>query len=515
MTTLCGRFRGRTWLWFIGGWMLVLGCGDRSAEPTAEKVETPPPIDEQTQAVLHQLELLRQQGRYGEGIELARRELESNPQRPRLHYGLAVLLGSADDHLAAVEEFAAELKLDPDHFGSHQGIATALSRLGRLEESLPHLRRCIEIDPSNGDASYQLGRNLSALGSYGEAEPYLLDAVTFQGDAQGYNELGVLYRRQGDLPRAQEAFRSALGQDRRYLAAILGLGQVLIRLGHAETGKALLAHHEQEATLADRQEHLERSSRLAGARAGNFLQLAEHYLLVGLDEKAAAAYRGAFELNPEEPAIGLGLASIFLRRGDLEKASQWAVHALARAPEEPETHLMLALTRVRKGQMEAAERAFAEVRRLGGWDSEAALSRAEALLDFGDSSGAVLGFEEALHLEDENPEASRPLARLGLAKSLLASGKAASAERAVRVLGGADLPASDSALLLGLALWQREDWEEARAAFTLAANSLRAELAVPGSLPLLEAPYLTLPGAAPALAAFRQIAVDTAALEIR
>ena len=291
---------------FVTGLLLAIGCS--SPEPPADALV----VDAETTAFLRQLERLRIEQRTDEGLSLAREYLEEHPDAPRAHYGLAVMLGADDDHRAAIAEFEKELVLDPAHFGSHRGLGTAYSRLGELERAIAHLERCLELRPGEPEISFQLGRNLSTLGRFERAEPLLLHAATHRKNGDSYAELGTLYRRTGRHGQAERVFRTGLEVEPDHLGSLFNLGQTLLQLGRTDEAQALLRHHERLATLADRYDHYERSSRLPSATPAYFLRLGELQLKRHETDAAIASYLRAVDLDPDSATAALALGSIYL-----------------------------------------------------------------------------------------------------------------------------------------------------------------------------------------------------------
>lgn len=389
-----------------------------AAEPPSTKVaESPPPkLPPEAVGLLGRLEALRAAHREEEGLELARAYLEGHPDTPRLHYAMGVLLGSKEDHRAAIEQFEAELAADPGHFESHRGLAAAWMRLGDPARALPPLETCLAMRPDHVETRFQLGRMLSALGRLDEAEPHLRAAAESRDDADAWAELGLLHRRRGDLESSAGAFRRALERDPRHSPSLLNLGQILVRTGRAEEGEPLLERHRQVSLLEDRLDHYERSSRLGGATAANFTALADAQLRLGKSDEALASYRRALELDPENALAALGLASLLLERGAVEEATRWSVVALMEAPDNHRTHYVLGMVRLAKGQVDDAERAFEASRQRTEWDAEAYLRVAEAYLRAGALDRAARALDGAAAAAPADPRITALRERLAAAR---------------------------------------------------------------------------------------------------
>ncbi len=372
------------------------GASDTQRSAAGRVAESPAPIlSPEVAALLEHLEQLRRARREDDGLALARVYLAEHPGTPRLHYALGILHGSKDDHRAAIAELERELAADPGHFESHRAMAAARMRLGEPEAALPHLETCLAMRPDHLDTRFQIGRMLSAVGRWDEAEPHLAAAARARDDGDAWSELGLLERRRGDLETAIGHFRRALDRSPEHSVALLNLGQLLVRAGSVEAGTQMLERHRLRARLEDRLDHLQRSSRLAGATAANFAALGDVQLRLGDRTGAEGAYRRALELDPRFAPAALGLASVLLERGELDEATRWAVVALMAAPDSFRTHYVLGMVRLLKGQFEAADRAFEASRERGAWDLEAWLRVAETYRRAGDLGRAERALEQA------------------------------------------------------------------------------------------------------------------------
>jgi len=463
--------------------------------------ESPPPrLTTEESALLARLEQLRREHRELEALDLARRHLAARPGTPRLHYAIGVLLGSLEDHRAAIREFEIELAADPGQFESHRGIGVAATLVGEQELAVAHLRICAAMRPDDVDVSFQLGRNLSSLGRFAEAEPWLASAAERRGAADAWAELGLLHRRAGRQEAAAAAFRRALGSDPGHAPSLLNLGQIMVRSSERELGNELLARHRERARIADLVDHFERSSRLAGATAANFAALADAQLNSGDREAALTAYRRALELDGDFPPAAMGLAALLLESGEVAQASRWAVVALLAAPSEQRAHYLLGRVRLAKGQIEDAERSFADSRRRGAWNREAWLQVALAYERAGASGRADSALLEAARF------GSSIEVELARARTLLLRGLSVPAAQTLRTALGREPDSAEGWMLLGIAANLSGEEAEAGEAWGRAVELQRADLILPGGARRIASRYSDLPGAEGALEGYLRLA---------
>ncbi len=128
-------------------------------------------------------------------------------------------------------------------------------------------------------------------------------------------------------------------------------------IAHLERGSRSLAAHSRSMTIELAELYAERVEGTHGDRVASALltSMAGHLHATFMDPNAAKLYRRAADIDPTNAAALLGLAGIFERHGDYERALP-VLEELARvAPENPEGRLRLAVNLTRAGQPDRAE----------------------------------------------------------------------------------------------------------------------------------------------------------------
>lgn len=107
-------------------------------------------------AMLDLGQLLHEQHRYLEAIEVLERAAELEPNRPRPQYLLAASLaptGRTDEALAA---YRRTMEIKPDHAGALLGIGHTLKTLGQQQAAIEAYEECARLRPDNGESYWSL-----------------------------------------------------------------------------------------------------------------------------------------------------------------------------------------------------------------------------------------------------------------------------------------------------------------------------------------------------------------------
>ena len=445
--------------------VVLIGCSEPEPTLTSTPRPTTPPVarpsaDTETAELLRKTAALHRDGHYQEGLVRLESAIRRDPERPRLHYNLGIFRASLGEYEAATTAFEEELARFPGHAESHRALATAYTRIGRLEDSIPHFEICRDNDADDVLCTFQLGQNYSSLGLFEEARGPLERAAEIRLDADAYAELGVLYRRLGDLDLATATFAKALAEDPRHLVTLLGYGQVLTAIGRQEDGEALLAQHQHLAALQDQLNAFERAKAQSGVTPEAFLDLARLHLERDDRAAAAAALREALELDEGNARAALELAGLSLKDNRLDEAERYIHLALTSDPNNPAPSFFKALLHLKRGDGQAATQAIATSRKLGGWPITAYKDLGDALHANGDFRSARQVYAEGLRIDPEHA----PL-HYNLARTQVALGEREAAQLSVREATRLDPDLSEAWQLLGVMLHEAGDVAAGNSAF--------------------------------------------------
>jgi tetratricopeptide (TPR) repeat protein len=223
---------------------------------------------------------------------------------------------------------------------------------------------------------------------------------------EAHYNLGVVYRRRGELRRAQAELEAAHKVQP-------GAGETLLAL--AETEEALGQRQHASDLLA---EYLKVHEDALDVRVSLTALLREQ----GQYEAALEQARATLVRNPKSSGALLEVGRIYRARGELDVAELVFGRALHLDEKSPRPHNELGLTALARGDTQLAFERFEDALKVDKGFAPARLNRAAVLLRAGDYKAAEAEYRRVL-----NEESSHEDARVGLAIALRGQGKHAEA----------------------------------------------------------------------------------------
>lgn len=164
------------------------------------------------------------------------------PMEPEVHYvlGKAYFQRGVFFYDLAVEELTRAIDDGFRREDMYEYLAVASVELQRSEEAVAYLREAIE-EASTAILYHTLGTTLLGMDRLGEAETALEEAVARSEDTflleQSRLALGEIFRRQGELGRAESQYRMILEDNPRSADAHFYLGEVYMERGEQERAR--------------------------------------------------------------------------------------------------------------------------------------------------------------------------------------------------------------------------------------------------------------------------------------
>lgn len=354
------RRRDRGWIWWVlilGGFVVYLYLQQpewlvaQPLQPTS--VPTRSALSWQADAEIH-LAAGRMQEAVAAYEEMARLE----PDNPDPLVVLA-RLSLRDRKLTQARSFAARaVEVDPEDVGALTIYARTLDWFGEYETAINYAFDALDLDPENADTLAVLGEIYSDVGNWPRAQAYLDESLAIDPDGVlALRNLAVLYELQGDYESAIATFDRAIAaapnqadlyieKGRQYQALseweqaiesyqkAVDVAETGLTLDSLGWGLYLSGDPLQALRVLRKAVEIEPEYGPALAHLGMAYYSRRNY------EEAAPTLERAIEiLGPEESRIefyySLGLAHIYKKPEECDKAIPWLQQALEISPQSP------------------------------------------------------------------------------------------------------------------------------------------------------------------------------------
>ena len=237
------------------------------------------------------------------------------------------------------------------------------------------------------------------------------------------NLLGTIRAKQSRPNEAETLFRRAVQSDKRYVGPRMNLAYLYSMTGQPE--KTISELREVLQLEPKNTEALDKLARLLMTR-GQFevgiavlevgkrsqvlpapllVLLADAYLKKGNLDKATESYKNALELQPDETDAVLGLAQVSQLKGDSAAAMEYLGRARKMVATTPDTLYRFAVVALRAGLYEEANGTLLAAIKLKPDDAAYYLALGNTWIKKPDLVAAEGAFRRALELQPDNPQA--------------------------------------------------------------------------------------------------------------
>ena len=245
------------------------------------------------------------------------RALSLDPSLAKVHERLGAYAFNQGDYEGAVEEHTLAVEIDPTRTGAWVGRAQALQFLMRFEDCIESATEALRVDPEHWPAYSARGVCAFEMGEYergvADYERYVAEVPE---DADAWYNLGIGYRRSGQIDNAIEACSRVLSIDPIYVEAFINRGSTLIDLGRFEDS---LADYDKALALGE----------IPAAYNGR----GDAYVGLGRFEEARADFERSIELMPYSTFAYCRLVNVYFHL-ERYRDTIWAAQEAARvAPE--------------------------------------------------------------------------------------------------------------------------------------------------------------------------------------
>jgi tetratricopeptide (TPR) repeat protein len=171
--------------------------------------------------------------------------LEWQPDAPRALLWRAEISRRGQQSKAAIEDYAAVLRLDPSNYEARFEMARTKLATGDVAKAHEELLHCLEISPDDAVVLAALAQSSRRLGELEDSVKYARAALEEQPLAQrstrtrvdALTELGHAQLALGDIPKAIEAFSQVVEVDSGNLAVHHSLSRAYALLGNEEAAE--------------------------------------------------------------------------------------------------------------------------------------------------------------------------------------------------------------------------------------------------------------------------------------
>ena len=399
-----------------------------------------------------------------------------------------LITGQFEDAKARVQRVLAK---DSKNVEALIVLGNASAGLRDLDGAIREIQQAIELDPSRPESYTNLASLELAQGDREQARTAFEKAVTIDPTSiQARIALAMFRWGTGDTKGAEQAFKAALDINPKHVLANRALASYYLGTRRGPEAEAQLktiadlGGDPEKIALAEyyivsrRNEDATRVLTPLVREGSPSSTLAELRLaqIAYLEKRAAEAYAAVDRVLAREPKNAWALrvkAQWLLSEGKIKDALGPATTAVAADPESAPAHHLLGTIQAFSRDVEGATKSFGEVLRLNPRAAAAQVQLSRLTLARGDAASAVQFAQQAVTNAPGNP-----LARLSLARGLLAQGQTARAETEVSALLKEYPNAAPVNALNGALKATKKDFGASRTAYeralTLDPNSIEA-----------------------------------------
>lgn len=248
--------------------------------------------------------VLAKVGRRGEAISSYQRATAVAPQNPEIHFNLANALRDQERSQEAIDHYRQALAARPGYVKARVNLGNLLRRLGQTEEAIAQFQAALEINQDHAKANLGLGLSLLDRGDAEQAMPHLEKATAADPTAsEVHNGLGAALLELGRLGESQACFKRALALRPMYVEAVGSLAATYARLGQFDAGREAFQRAIELPRSPQANCHLAR------------LAMSEF----GWIDQAVQLVRESLRTKPDWPEAHYDLGSLLLYQGKLRE----------------------------------------------------------------------------------------------------------------------------------------------------------------------------------------------------
>jgi tetratricopeptide (TPR) repeat protein len=310
------------------------------------------------------------QGRQNEAAEFWTRALALNPKRPDVYQSLGQSAMAREDYETAVRQWQKALELEPQRAGIRGSLGLALMGLARHREAVEELEAGRKVGTMLAFDHFVLGQAYLQLGQLEQARAAYEKAIQLQPDySNAYYGLFTVWTRLNEADKARECmttFQKLKAEEMKVLKdrndAFNDLQEVRGWVAETFTAAGLL--YQKQGNLPKSEQLLRRAAAIDPQNVAALNELGFFYQAQGRRAEARAAFRQAAAIKPPNPIACLNLGLLLGQENRLTEAEEAFRMAIRAAPARSEGYRELAQLYLRAGvklpeAMQLAEKALA------------------------------------------------------------------------------------------------------------------------------------------------------------
>lgn len=307
-------------------------------------------------------------------LQEMQKAIAADPKRSESYLNMALLQLRSNLPDQAEPNFKKAAELDPKAVNAQLALGGFYQSRNRLPEAEQQFKHAVELAPKDPAPRESLVRLYMAQGRKDEAEVVLRQAKNDMPDvSEAYRMLGDFYFANGDLDKATAEYASLNTGHPKDVQVRKNYVQLLILKNQLDEAnklneELLKANPRDSDALIYRGQIQIRRNDAAGAvdslqaalnnDSGNGIahyQLGLAFDLQHNDARAEAEWREAVRLRPDLTDAQRALATLELRRGDVDALTQTAQQIIAAAPYSPDGYRMRALAEMNRQKYAEAQ----------------------------------------------------------------------------------------------------------------------------------------------------------------
>lgn len=370
-------------------------------------------------------------------IQEMQKSVAADPSRSESYLNLALLQLRANFPDQAEGNFKKAADLGPKAMNAQLALGAFYQSRNRVSEAEQQYRHAMDVDPKDPTPCAALVRLMMAEGKKTETEAFLRKAKTdFPDKSEGYRMLGDFYFATGDLDKATSEYASLYRDHSKDLQVKKNYIQLLIlknRLDEASklNNEVLKANaHDIEGLVYRGQIQLRQGDAngavdsLQSALKNDPDNAVAHYQLgVAFEQqhnegRAESEWNEAIRLRPDMTDAQRSLASLELRRGDINALTQTAQQIIKAQPYSGDGFLLRAIAEINRQKYAEAEQDLQKAMRFAPASTAPYVQMGNIRLLQKNYPEAGKVFQQVL---DKDPSSSEGLS--GLMNTFLAAGQ--------------------------------------------------------------------------------------------